>query len=127
MEKIVVMPMLFPNSPEGTTLWAGEAVLAWLRGMRNADERRRYAGKLQFYCDSNFRLFMPDIVKRECGKTYGIHIGQFRLAGFFDQSYQDFIAIQWFAKKKQRNDQRMNDIYEKVDAIREAGLWTRQE
>lgn len=126
MGKIIVMPMLFPNSPEGTTLWASEDVFAWLHRMRNADERRRYEGKLQFFCDSNFRLFMPDIIKREHGKTYGIHVGQFRIAGFFDQSYRDFIAIESFVKKKQRNDRLMNAIYEKVDSIREGGLWIRQ-
>ena len=126
MEKIIVMPMLFPNSLEGTTLWASEDVFVWLHGMRNADERRKHEGKLQFFCNSNFRLFMPDIIKREYGKTYGIHVGQCRVAGFFDQSYRDFIAIDCFVKKKQRNDQRMSAIYEKVDGIRETGLWTRE-
>ncbi len=73
-----------------------------------------------------FRLFMPDAIRRECGKTYGIHLGQFRLAGVFDQSCHDFIAIGCFTKKKQKNDQRMNHLYEKVDAIRETGQWTRE-
>lgn len=126
MERIPVMPMLFPDSPKGTTLWASESVFDWLHGMRSADERRRHEGKLQFFCDSNFRLFMPETIKREHGKTYGIHVGQFRVAGFFDKSYQDFIAVDCFIKKKQRNDQRMNALYENVDRIREAGLWIRQ-
>ena len=66
---------------------------------------------------------MPDTVKREYKKTFGIHIGSFRIAGFFDDGYGVFIAIDWFVKKKRRNDGRMNTIYEKVDSIRETSSW----
>lgn len=126
MGKIIVIPMFFPRSPEGTILWASEAVFEWLHGMRNTNDRLRYEVKLQFFCDSNFRMFMPDTIKRELGKTYAIHIGQYRVVGFFDQSYRDFISVECFAKKKQRNDRVMNAIYEKVDSIREGRLWIRQ-
>ena len=78
---------------------------------------------MQSFCDANLKVFMPDTVKREYKKTFGIHIGSFRIAGFFDDGYGVFIAIDWFVKKKRRNDGRMNTIYEKVDSIRETSSW----
>ncbi len=70
---------------------------------------------------------MPETVKREYNKTFGIHVGQFRVVGFFDHGYQDFIAVDWFVKKTQQNDKRMNAIYEKVDRIRENEQWQKAE
>ena len=55
-----------------------------------------------------------------------LHIDQYRVVGFFDHGYSDFIALDWFIKKRQRNDSRMNAIYSKVDAIREAMSWIRK-
>ena len=42
---------------------------------------------------------MPEAVKRECGKTFGVHLNQMRLVGFFDDGYANFIAVDWFVKK----------------------------
>lgn len=123
MPKVPVMIMLIPDKPIGTKLYASDRVMNWPDSISDAVHRQKHLGKLQFFCDSNFRMFMPNIIKREFGKTYGIHLDQYRIVGFFDQSYDTFIAIDWFIKKTQRNDKRMNAIYEKVDAIREAGAW----
>lgn len=70
---------------------------------------------------------MPDIIKRERGKIYCIHLDQFRIIGFFDQSYRDFIALEYFAKKTQKNDRRMNAAYKRVEQIREGRAWTKAE
>lgn len=70
---------------------------------------------------------MPETVKREYNKTFGIHAGHFRIVGFFDHGYQDFIAIDWFVKKTQQNDKRMNAMYGKADRIREGGQWQKME
>ncbi len=128
MENIEVVPFVIPESPAGTSVWASARVLRLLDEdgeIRDEVARHMLVGKLLSFCEGNFRNFMPDAVKRECGKTFGVHLRQYRLVGFFDKGYSDFIALDFFQKKTQRNDRRMNAVYEKVDAIREAGTWVR--
>lgn len=128
MERIEVVPFFIPESLGGTSVWASDKVLRLLDedgDIRDEVVRHMLVGKLLSFCEGNFRNFMPDAVKREFGKTFGVHLRQYRLAGFFDRGYADFIALDFFQKKTQRNDRRMNAVYEKVDAIREAGTWVR--
>jgi hypothetical protein len=126
MTSISAMIAMRPQKPDGTTLWASEKVMALLLGVDgviDSSAQNRAIRKLQHFCDGNFRVFMPEAVKREHGKTFGVHLNQIRLVGFFDGGYVNFIAVDWFIKKTQQNDRRMNAIYEKVDKIREAGQW----
>ncbi len=128
MADIEVLLFLEATTAIGTNLWAAEKVIRLLSGAGEITDERLlglYGRRLQQLCDANFRAYMPKMVKREYGKTYGIHLERYRLAGFFDRSYRDFIALECFVKKKQRNDSRMNALYQKVDAVREAGTWTR--
>ncbi len=128
MDKIPVLLAMPSNKPEGTAIWASEKALGLIHG-NDGDldpaQWGRLKNKLQFFCDAGLKVFMPDAVKRECGKTFGIHIGQFRIVGFFDDGYKVFIALDWFVKKTQRNNLRMSAVYEKVDSIREANSWTK--
>lgn len=129
MVKISVTILLKPKTADGTTLWANRNVaLLFLErsGEIGVPPLGRLEQKAQYFCDANFKLLMPVAVKLEFGKTYGLRIDQYRIAGFFDDGYQNFIALDWFEKKKQRNDSRMNAIYEKVDAIREAKSWIKK-
>jgi|GEM_PF-6794767 hypothetical protein len=126
MAAIEVMLYLEAGTPTGTNFWATEKIICLLSRVGEITTEKQlglYGRKLQLLCDSNFRAYMPKIVKLEFGKTYGIHLDQYRLVGFFNQSYRDFIAVDYFIKKTQRNDARMNAIYRKVDGIREAKTW----
>lgn len=128
MADIEVMLFLGTTTPVGTNFWASEKVIRLLAGVGEITDEKRlalYGRRLQLLCDANFRAYMPKIVKLEYGKTYGVHLEQYRLVGFFDQSYRDFVALEYFVKKRQRNDSRMNTVYQKVDSIREAGTWTK--
>jgi hypothetical protein len=129
MANIDVMLHLEADTPAGTNLWATEGIIRLLSEVGEITDVRQiglYVQKLQLLCNANFRIYMPKIVKLEFGKTYCIHLEQYRIVGFFDQSYRDFIAVDYFVKKRQRNDNRMNAVYQKVDGIREAKAWTRQ-
>lgn len=126
MHQIQVIIALRPQKPGGTILWAGEKVMELILGINGVVDRsqqNRAIRKLQHFCDGNFKVFLPETIKREFGKTFGVHLNQIRLVGFFDDGYENFIAVDWFVKKAQQNDRRMNAIYEKVDKIREAGQW----
>jgi hypothetical protein len=128
MADIEVMLFLGATTPTGTNLWATEKIIRLLSSVGEITDEKRlalYGRRLQLLCNTGFRAYMPKIVKLEYGKTYGVHLEQYRLAGFFDRSYRDFVALDYFVKKTQRNDSRMNAIYRKVDDIREAGTWTR--
>jgi hypothetical protein len=128
MDAVSVALLIAPGKPGGTMLWASEKVLSLVSGDTGGldkTQRGLLRKRLQRYCDDGMRVFMPETVKREHGKTFGIHVGHFRIVGFFDRGYQDFIAIDWFVKKTQQNDKRMNAIYEKTDRIRESGQWHR--
>ena len=116
------------ETPEGTNLWASEKVIDFIVGEREVTDSERlslYFRKLRSFCDANFRQYMPDIIKREFGKVYCIHIDHFRFIGFFDQSYRDFICLDYFIKKTQKNDKRMNATYQRIDQIRESKSWTK--
>ncbi len=129
MEKIPVTVLLEPKTADGTIFWANHKVVSLFlerSGEIGVPPLGRLEQKAQYFCDANFKLLMPVAVKLEFGKTYGVHIDYYRIAGFFDGGHQNFIALDWFVKKTQRNDRRMNAIYEKVDAIREAKLWIRK-
>lgn len=129
MDKIPVVILLRPGTPNGTTMWANRKVMSLFlerSGDIGAPPLGRLEEKARYFCDGNFKLFMPNAVKLEFGKTYGLHIDHYRIVGFFDHGYADFIALDWFIKKTQRNDRRMNAIYQKVDAIREARSWIRK-
>lgn len=126
MPSIQVMIALRPQKPDGTTLWASEKVMELVLGIDGVIDRSqqdRAIRKLQHFCDGNFKVFLPETIKREFGKTFGVHLNQIRLVGFFDDGYENFIAVDWFVKKTQQNDRRMNAIYERVDKIRETGQW----
>ena len=126
MSSMPVVIAMHSQKPDGTTLWASEKVMELILGIDGVIDRtqqNRAIRKLHHFCDGNFRTFMPEIVKREFNKTFGIHLNQIRLIGFFDNGYDNFIAIDWFVKKTQQNDKRMNAIYEKVDMVRETGQW----
>lgn len=126
MSPIQVIVAMRPQKPDGTTLWASEKVMTLLLGVGGAIDRTlqdRTIRKLRHFCDGNFKVFLPESIKREFGKTFGIHLNQIRLVGFFDGDYGNFIAVDWFIKKTQQNDRRMNAIYEKVDRIREMEQW----
>lgn len=126
MPPIQVTVALRSRKPEGTTLWTSAKVMEFILGIDGVIDRAlqdRAIRKLQHFCDGNFRVFLPEAIKRETGKTFAVHLEQIRLVGFFDGGYGDFIALDWFIKKTQRNDKRMNAIYEKVDKIRETGQW----
>jgi hypothetical protein len=128
MSAIQVMIAMRPRNPGGTTVWANEKVMGLILngdGVIDRIQQDRVIRKLQHFCDGNFKVFMPEMVKREFNKIFGVHLNQVRLVGFFDNGHVDFIALDWFMKKKQQNDQRMNAVYEKVDGIREAGQWQR--
>lgn len=129
MEKVPVAILLLPKTTDGTALWANSKVASLFlerSGEIGVPPLGRLEVKAQYFCDANFKLLMPAAVKLEFGKTYGLHIDQYRIAGFFDDGHKNFIALDWFVKKTQRNDRRMNAIYEKVDAIREAKSWIRK-
>lgn len=126
MDAIPVLLAMPSSKPEGTTIWASEKVIGLIHGNAGGLDAvlwGKFKAKLQSFCDANLKLFMPDAVKREYGKTFGVHVGQFRIVGFFGDGYKTFLAMDWFVKKTQRNDSRMNAIYRKVDSIREAGAW----
>ncbi len=128
MPPLAVWLFIEADGPTGTNVWASEKVIDLVNGEGEVTDEARlglFARKLQGFCDANFRQYMPDIVKREFGKIYCVHLDQFRIIGFFDQSYRDFIALDYFAKKTQKNDQRMNAAYKRVDRIREGRTWTR--
>jgi hypothetical protein len=130
MDKIKVVPFAIPESSTGTSVWASDKVLRMLDEdgeIRDATLRHMIVGKLLSFCEGNFKTFMPDAVKREYGKTFGVHLRQYRLVGFFDEGYSIFIALDFFQKKTQRNDKRMNAIYENVDSIRETRTWQKTE
>lgn len=122
MDSICIPVALFlePASPTGTALWISVKAAGVIHA---ATEESLLVRKLTSFCEGNFQNFMPSAIKRECGKTFGIHLRQYRLVGFFDQGYEVFIALDCFIKKTQRNDSRMNTIYQKVESIREAGTW----
>lgn len=122
---VEVIAILYPRAIEGTTIWASEKVMQLVLGSSKGDtlQRDKIIRKLQHFCGAGFKLFMPETVKRECGKTFCIHINQFRIVGFLDTGYSHFIALDWFVKKTQQNDKRMNAIYQKVDIIRESRQW----
>ncbi len=126
MSDILVSLYLIPSESVGTSLWASLKVVKLFddsREISDAKQRNILLRRLRVLCNGNLRVHMPDTVKREVGKVYCIHLEQYRIIGFFDASYRDFIAIDYFVKKKQRNDKRMTAIYEKVEQIREAGQW----
>lgn len=126
MEKTPVIDLIKPETDDGTTLWASRKVITMFledSGGIGVPPPGRLEVKVRQYCNNNFRLYLPNVIKLEHGKTYGVHVGQYRIAGFFDEGYDTFIAIDWFVKKKQKNDSRMSAIYEKVDEIREAKSW----
>lgn len=128
MDEIIVTAIVIPSKPNGTTVWASGSVLSLIAGDDGGldkVQRGLLRKRLQRYCDDGMRVFMPETVKREHNKTFGIHVGHFRIVGFFDRGYHDFIAVEWFEKKRQKNDKRMAAIYAKVDGIREAGAWIR--
>jgi mRNA-degrading endonuclease RelE of RelBE toxin-antitoxin system len=128
MPNIIVSPLIRPRTPTGTTLWVTDKVAELLlddSSITDVTKRKLAYRKARGMCDAGFRLHMPDAVKREHGKTYRVRIDQYRIVGFFDQDYHNFIALDFFVKKTQRNDSRMTAIYQKVDAIREAGTWTK--
>lgn len=130
MDVVPVAIVILPSKSNGTALWASEKVLSLIAGDTGGldkVQRGLLRKRLQRYCDDGMRVFMPETVKREHNKTFGIHVGQFRIVGFFEHGYQDFIALEWFVKKTQKNDKRMATIYAKVDGIREAKTWIRQE
>jgi hypothetical protein len=117
-------------TPTGTNLWATEKVVDLIIGEGEVSDNERaalYFRKLRSFCDANFRQYMPNIIKREYGKVYCIHLDHFRLVGFFDESYGDFICLDYFAKKIQKNDMRMNATYRRVDQARENKSWTKSE
>jgi delta 1-pyrroline-5-carboxylate dehydrogenase len=120
MEKVRVALFLSPKSPTGTAVWASAKVAEAFTG---ASDKAVIIRKLASFSEGGLQTFMPDAVKRECGKTFGIHLRQYRLAGFFSRGYAEFIALDCFVKKTQRNDSRMTAIYEKIEAIREAETW----
>lgn len=129
MEKIPVTVLLCPKTADGTTLWANRRVASLFlerSGAIGVPPLGRLEEKAQYFCDANFKLLMPVAVKLEFGKTYGLHIDHYRIVGFFDEGHANFIALDWFVKKTQRNDRRMNALYEKVDAIREAKSWVKK-
>lgn len=125
MNKTEVVIFHAAETPIGTSLWISEKVFEFFTGDEISDvvKLEKMIRRIRFLCDANLRVHMPDTVKREYGKTYCIHLDQYRIVGFFDQSYRDFIAVDYFVKKTQKNDKRMNAIYKRVDQIREAGTW----
>ncbi len=130
MPNMEVSLLIRPRTPAGTNLWATDKVAGLLLDdaiITDVIKRKLAYRKARGMCDAGFRLHMPDAVKRECGKTYRIRIDQYRIVGFFDQDYHNFVAFDFFVKKTRRNDSRMNAMYRKVDAIREAGTWIQSE
>ena len=126
MNAIPVLLAMSPCNREGTAIWASEKVIGLIHGNAgtlDVVQWGRFKSKLQSFCDANLKVFMPIAVKREYGKTFAIHIGHFRIVGFFADGYQTFIALDWFVKKTQQNDRRMNAIYEKTDSFRENNAW----
>lgn len=130
MPDVQVSLFIKAETPEGTNLWATEKVVDLVTGFGEVTDTERvslYFRKLVEFCNANFRQYMPDIIKREYGKVYCIHLDHFRIVGFFDQSYRDFIAVDYFQKKKQKNDRRMNAIYKRAEQTRENASWTKSE
>jgi hypothetical protein len=127
MPKTEAILLYVPDKPIGTSLWVSEGVYDLLvgGGLSDSVQREKMLRRLRFLCDSNLRIHMPDTVKKEYGKTYCIHLDQYRLVGFFDESYRDFICLDYFVKKTQKNDRRMNAVYRRIDQIREAGAWNK--
>lgn len=126
MPNVLVSLYFSPSETVGTAFWASLKVVKLFddsREISDAKRRSMLLRRLRILCNGNLRVHMPDTVKREVGKAYCIHLEQYRIVGFFDASYRDFIAIDYFVKKKQRNDKRMIAIYEKAEQVREAGTW----
>jgi hypothetical protein len=120
MDKVAVALFITPESSTGTTVWASAKVAAVFKDSSDVNIITR---KLASFCEGGFRNFLPDSIKRECGKTFAVHLRQHRMVGFFNEGYTEFIALDCFAKKIQKNDSRMNAIYAKVESIREAESW----
>ncbi len=130
MTDIEVSLFIEAESSTGTNLWATERVVDLIVGdgeVTDAEKLSLYFRKLGNFCEANFRQYMPDIIKREYGKVYCIHLEHFRLVGFFDESYRDFICLDYFVKKTQKNDKRMNSTYKRIDQIRESKAWTKKQ
>lgn len=88
--------------------------------IRNKKDINLYARTLAKYVNdglhstTNFRL--------EDKKVYRLElIESTRIIGFFDGN--DFIAVDWYEKKKQKNDQRMNSAIAKANLIAENKTW----
>ncbi len=122
-----VLLLYAPDKPVGTSLWVSGEVFDLLvnGGLRDAVLQEKMLRRIRFLCDANLRVHMPDKVKKEYGKTYCIHLDHYRFVGFFDKSYRDFICLDFFIKKTQKNDSRMNAVYRRVDKIRETGTWSK--
>ena len=130
MADLKVSLFIEAETPMGTNFWATEKVIDLVVGYGEVTDSERlalYFRKLQGLCYANFRQYMPDIIKREYGKVYCIHMDHFRLAGFFDQSYRDFVCLDYLVKKTQKNDRRMNATYRRIDQIRENKAWTKND
>lgn len=126
MTGIPVIIFMVLEDENGTVIWATEKVIDLLTSgkvIRDATQRKLVFRWVKGMSDAGFNAYIPNIVKRKQGKTFGVHVGQYRIVGFFDS--HAFIMIDWFQKQKQRNDKLMTAIYEKVDAIRETGAWTK--
>jgi hypothetical protein len=129
MEKIPVIALIEPDTGSGTTLWANRKVISMFledSGGIDVPPPGRLEVKIRQFCNHGFQIYLPNTIKLEYGKTYGVHVGQYRVVGFFDRGYDNFVALDWFVKKTQRNDRRMNAIYRKVDEIRETQAWIRK-
>ena len=129
MEKLPVIALIEPETEDGTALWANRKVISMFledSGGVDVPPPGRLEVKVRQFCNHNFRIYLPNTIKLEYGKTYGVHVDQYRIVGFFDEGYGSFIALDWFVKKTQKNDRRMNAIYQKVDEIREAKAWIKK-
>lgn len=103
MEKTPVVVLIKPDTEDGTTLWASRRVITLF--LEDSDgvgvpPPGRLEVKVRQFCNHNFRLYLPNIIKLEYGKTYAVHVGHYRIVGFFDEGYESFCGIDWFVKKK---------------------------
>lgn len=102
-------------TPTGTNLWATEKVIDFVIGYGEVTDGERlalYFRKLRSFCDANFRQYMPEIIKREYGKVYCIHIEHFRFIGFFGQSYRDFICLDYLPGLFRQEDAEKRQTHE---------------
>lgn len=102
-----------------------EKVMEFIRGwstIKHGEPFNPVAEKIKFIVECEFNNVA--ILESEYGKTKRLLLQkQFRIVGFFDG--RDFIAIDWYEKKKQKLSRSQQERCKEIDGIRERKAWRR--